>query len=482
MSGGMETRLKTPVAIEPSANPYAGRRIHLIGVGGSGMRALAHMLLDRGAVVSGSDSCAGGAADRLAARGAKIRVGQRAENLPDECDIVVYSAAIHEQNPELVAARQRRGEVLKYSQMLGRLMSERTGIAVAGTHGKSTTTAMVAYVLSATGADPSFIVGATVEQLGGPSGVGAGKHFVAEACEFDRSFLNLRPTYAAILNIEEDHLDCYPDLPAIVEAFRAFAGLVPPSGVLVANGESREAAEATRSAPCEVQTFGLKDGCTWRGVNLTAERGCFRMDVLLAGQKFCKLQAPLPGLHNAYNSLAALALLHHAGADRQQAADALAKFAGTQRRSTLKAQLGGVTVVDDYAHHPTEIQATLTALRDYYQPRRLVCVFQPHQHSRTRFLLRDFARCFGGANEIIVPDIYFVRDSEREKDYICAEDLVAQIRLNGGGAIYLKTFNEIVAHLRKALEPGDLVVTMGAGNIWEVADEIVRWLGSDRKD
>jgi UDP-N-acetylmuramate--alanine ligase len=476
----METGKKTIVLSPRATSKFTGKRIHLIGVGGCGMRALAQMLIDRGAAVSGSDMAGSAVLDRLAQGGATIHVGQKPDNIPKECDLVVYSAAIHDQNPELLAARQRGPEVIKYSQMLGRLMDEKVGIAVSGTHGKSTTTAMVAFVLNAADRDPSYIVGATVEQLGGPSGVGEGKHFVAEACEYDRSFLNYHPTYAAILNIEEDHLDCYQDITAIVEAFRQFAANVKPEGVLVANGEDRNAASAVRQAPCEVQTFGLGEGCAWRGVNLTAQRGRYWMDIQFKGQKYSRLHVPLPGLHSVYNSLAATALLYHAGVPADQAAELLSKFAGTKRRMTLKVQLNGVTVVDDYAHHPTEIQATLRAVRDFYQPRRLICVFQPHQHSRTRFLLKDFARSFGAADEVIVPDIYFVRDSAREKDYICSEDLVAQIRLVGGSALYLKSFGEIVKHIQGILAPGDLVVTMGAGSIWEVADDIVRWLGSNR--
>jgi len=461
------------------AKHFVGRRVHLIGIGGSGMRALAAMLLDRGAIVTGSDQVGGGTVERLVEKGAKVAVGQRAENLPDNCRLVVYSAAIHDQNPELLAARRRGCEVLKYSQMLGRLMAERVGIAVAGTHGKSTTTAMVAYVLSVAGFDPSFIVGATVEQLGGPSGAGAGRHFVAEACEFDRSFLNLRPRMAAILNIEEDHLDCYENIEAIIEAFRAFACQVPPDGLLVVNGEDRNVQEATRAAACEVQTFGLEGDFTWRATNISTCRGRFTMDVLYEQEKFCRLAAPLPGRHNACNAMAAVALLHHAGMERRRIAELLGGFAGAHRRMTVKGRPRGLTVLDDYAHHPTEIQATLRAIRDAYEPRRVICVFQPHQHSRTRFLLSDLARSFGCADEVIVPDIYFVRDSELEKDYISSEDLVAQIRLNGGTAIYRKTFEQIVQHLLKMLRKGDLVVTMGAGNIWEVADEIVLRLGTD---
>jgi len=480
MSIGMETQPDATASPASAGRSFTGRRIHLIGIGGCGMRALAGVLLHSGAVVSGSDAAVGGALQRLGEQGAKVHLGQSPENIAGDCELVVHSAAIHPENPELLAARERGLEVLKYSEMLGRLMAREVGIAVAGTHGKSTTSAMVAYVLTAAGAEPSFIVGATVEQLGGPCGVGRGKHFVAEACEYDRSFLNLQPHYGAILNIDEDHLDCYRDLEAIVEAFRAFAGRITPGGVLVANGDDREALAATEGAGCEVETFGLAAGRTWRGVDLATDRGLVTMDVTLCDQDFCRLAVPLPGLHNAYNALAATALLYHAGMGPKKIAELLGQFAGTRRRMTVKAQRNGLTVLDDYAHHPREIQVTLKAIRDYYQPARLVCVFQPHQHSRTRFLLKDFASSFGQADEVIVPDIYFVRDSDREKDYISSEDLVSQIRLRGGAATYLESFDEITRHLQATLAPGDLVVTMGAGNIWKVADEIVRWIGTDR--
>ena len=484
MAGGMET--PKPAQADVSSRPpaYAGRRVHLIGVGGSGMRALARMLLERRAIVSGSDRAPGGPLERLREQGAAVHVGQCAENLPEACDLVVHSAAIHEQNPELLGARGRGVEVIKYSQMLGRLMAEAVGIAVAGTHGKSTTTAMVAYVLHEAGLDPSFVIGATVPQLGGPSGVGAGAHFVAEACEYDRSFLSLSPRLAAILNVEEDHLDCYRDIGAIVEAFRSFASRVPGEGVLVANGDdryTRKVLEARRAFACQVETFGLSDGCTWRAEDPEMDdAGRHHARVVLAGEAFCRLHVPLPGAHNLSNALAAVALLHHAGVRPERIAELLSGFAGAQRRMTQKGHFGQITVLDDYAHHPTEISATLGAIRDHYHPRRLLCVFQPHQHSRTRFLLKDFARSFVLASEVLVPDIYFVRDSEREKEYISSEDLVAQIRLNGGTATYVPTFEAIVERLKQRVRPGDLVVTMGAGDIWEVADELVRWLDEDR--
>ena len=480
--------MRKPMAIRPDASTsktssetaFTGKVVHLIGIGGSGMRALAHMLMGRGAIVSGSDSQPSAALGALAAAGATVSVGQQGENLPDKTDLIVYSVAIHDANPELLAARERRCEVIKYSQMLGRLMADRCGIAIAGTHGKSTTSALVAHALSSAGKSPSFIIGATSPQLGGPSGVGEGPHFVAEACEFDRSFLNLSPTFAAVLNIEEDHLDFFADIEAIVEAFRAFAAKIPPHGVLVANGEDRCVVASVRDAACEVQKFGLTDACQWSASNLTTDRGRFRFDVNFGGRKYCRLVLGLPGLHQVYNALAATALLHQAGLSADEIATSVGSFEGVGRRMTLKAQLAGVTVVDDFAHHPTEIQVTLRAAREYFSPTRIWCVFQPHQHSRTRFLLKDFAGCFGCAVKVIVPDIYFVRDSEREKEHISSEDLVAQIRLNAGDAQYLGDFDAIVDHLKENLAPGDLVITMGAGNIWEVADEIVHWLGTDR--
>ncbi len=476
----METREKIQTIRARDGDPFARMSVHLIGIGGSGMRALAQVLSRRGASVTGSDMKSSAPIDQLIAGGIDIRIGQQACNIPADCDIVVHSAAINDQNPELLAARERGLTVLKYSQMLGQIMEGQIGIAVAGTHGKSTTSAMIAYALSSAGADPSYIVGATVEQLGGPSGVGSGEHFVAEACEFDRSFLNLRPHCAAILNVEEDHLDCYADLGAIVEAFRSFASRVALDGVLVVNGEDAEATQAARGASCEVHTFGFAEHCTWRGADERIEHGCFQMNILRKGEWFCELSMSLPGRHNAYNALAAVALLSHAGMESEAIAAAVGGFTGVNRRMTLKGQIGGVTVVDDFAHHPTEIIATLKALYQRYEPKRLLCVFQPHQHSRTRFLLKDFARSFAHANEVIVPDIYFVRDSDEEKDCISSRDLVSQIRLNGGTACYLETFDKIGAHLKASLGAGDLVVTMGAGNIWEVADEIVRWLGKNR--
>lgn len=456
---------------------YAGKKIHLIGISGCGMRGLAGVLLRCGARVSGSDRVGGPEMRELASMGATVEMGQAPSNIPAGCDTVVYSAAIRPENPELVEARRRGLSCLKYSEMLGQVMALRTGVCIAGTHGKSTTTAMTAFIMRQARLDPTFVVGATVTQLGGSSGVGDGTHFVVEACEFDQSFLNYRPDLGAILNIEEDHLDCYPNLAAIIEAFRAFAARVPRDGVLIANGADRSVAAAVAGVRCHVESFGFDPDAHWAALNLVAERGCHKFDIVRAGEPFVSVTLPhLPGRHHVGNALVAAALAAHGGVPAETIAAALAEFRGAQRRLTHVGTIRGIDVYDDYGHHPTEVQVTLRALRDHLPGRRLWVVFQPHQHSRTRFLLNDFARSFGAADKLLVPDIYFVRDSQAERDRVCSSDLVERVRLNGGDARYFSDFESIIEHVLTNAAAGDVVLTMGAGDIWKLADELVRRL------
>lgn len=458
----------------------AGMRVHMIGVGGCGMCGAAAVLTRRGATVSGSDRGFSSALDRLAGQGVTVRVGQSAANLPAECDLVVHSAAIKEDNPELQAARSRGLRVVKYSQLLGLLMGEHLGIAIAGTHGKSTTTAMTAFILREAGLDPSFVIGAEVDQLGGGSGVGDGEPFVVEACEFDRSFHNLRPRISTILNLEEDHLDCYADLDAIVESFQRFARLVPRDGLLVVNGEDRNSLRAVADSDLPVETFGFEPKVDWRAEILDVERGCFRFRASRKGRVLTEMALAIPGRHHVANALAALAVCYQCGVAPATVAGALAQFTGVGRRLTEHGQVAGVTVVDDYGHHPTEIQVTLRAAREFYAPRRMFVVFQPHQHSRTRFLLKDFARSFGSADVVVVPEIYFVRDSESERELIDSRVLVNAIHLNGGEARYEPDFDKIVSMLCAEAAEGDLVVTMGAGNVNQIADRLLECLRRKR--
>jgi UDP-N-acetylmuramate--alanine ligase len=392
----------------------------------------------------------------------------------------VASAAIPEQHPELIEARRRGIPVVKYAQLLGALMAQQHGIAVSGTHGKSTTTAWLAFVLRKAGLDPSFVVGAETEQLGGGSGVGSGQHFLAEACEYDRSFLHLRPQAAAILNIEEDHLDCYENLAAIVEAFRQFAGLVPPQGLLVINGQDSSCQAIAADLSIDVETFGYDARDTWRAADPSLRDGYYEFTTLQRGKTLGRTRLGIPGEHNVANALAVVALASHVGVGWDAISEGLREFRGARRRLQLQGEVGGTTVVDDYAHHPTEIRATLRAARERFEPRRVWCIFQPHQHSRTRFLLHDFALSFELADFVVVPRIYFVRDSERERQAVRAADLVEQIQAAGGHAVHIPEFEEILDTVLSELEPGDLVITMGAGDIWKVADELVRRLRGDR--
>jgi UDP-N-acetylmuramate--alanine ligase len=444
------------------------------------MAGLAAVLLRRGARVSGTDRLASAALARLAEQGAHVSTQETAEAVPPDAEVLVASAAIPEQHPELLAARQRRIPIVKYAHLLGTLMARHLGIAVSGTHGKSTTTAWLTFVLRQAGLDPSFVIGAEAEQLGGGSGVGDGPHFVAEACEYDRSFLNLRPRLAAILNIEEDHLDCYQNIGAITEAFTQFAELVPRDGLIVLNGQDPNCRRIAERCPAGVETFGLDAENTWRAVDAELRDGCYEFTVVHSGTPLGRVPVRIAGEHNVRNALGVVALATRAGVPWGTISRALQEFRGIRRRLEARSAIHGVTVVDDYAHHPTEIRVTLRAARERFEPQRVWCVFQPHQHSRTRFLLADFARSFELADHVIVPSIYFVRDSERERHAIRAADLVEQIRAKGGNAVHIPDFDAIVDTLVANLRPGDLAITMGAGDIWKVADELVQRLRAQR--
>ncbi len=454
----------------------------MVGIGGCGMSALAALLLRRGVQVSGSDMRPSAEVARLVEGGARVTTQQRAEAVPPETDLIVASAAIPPDHPELLEARRRGIPVLKYAQLLGALVAQYDGIAISGTHGKSTTTAWLTFMLRRAGLDPSFVVGATVAQLGGGSGVGNGPHFIVEACEYDRSFLNLRPRRAAILNIEEDHLDCYNDLAAIRAAFAAFAGNVAADGLIVLNRQDPQCATLMGQIAAHVQTFGAADGVTWQATEITLEDGHYSFNVVHEGTVLGRVRLGLAGRHNVDNALAVIALARDCGVSWAVIETGLAAFRGAHRRLELRGEVNGVRVLDDYAHHPTEVRATLRAARERFNPRQLWCVFQPHQHSRTRFLLKDFAQSFVHADRVIVPDIYFVRDSQRERELVCAEDLVREIRGGGGAATFVPQFATIVDLLARETQPGDVVLTMGAGNIWKVADELVQRLGGHLPD
>ncbi len=466
----------------------AGARYHFIGAGGVGMSGLARFLLEKKALVTGSDQTAGAVTARLNRLGADIHVGHSAENLSPATDTVVISAAIRESNPELQLARQRGCHVYKYAQFLGELMNSFEGVAVSGTHGKSTTTGWLVYCLRQAGLDVNFVVGADSPQLGGSSGSGDSEWFVAEACEYDRSFQNLKPRVACILNIERDHLDCYKDEDDIVESFYQFACGTRPDGLIVADGTDPNVAKVLRrmadsgngDSHRPLVTFGLDLGCDFYAQSIQETAGYYHFDVFQQGQKLGSTRISLPGLHNVHNALAVIAIAVSIGVEPQRVLEVLDGFQGMDRRLMLKGQFGGITVIDDYAHHPTKIKASLRAVRERYRPQRLWCVFQAHQYSRTQSLLEEFAASFADADKVLIPEIFFARDTEASRSAVNAKILTDKIRGRGTDAEYIAGFDAVCDCLEQNVRAGDVVITMGAGDVWKVADEYIQRLRRDR--
>lgn len=454
---------------------FRGRRVHMIGIGGCGMIGIAHLLLDLGAEVSGSDMQMFDGFGELVAAGARVHLQHDQAQVDPDCDLIVHSAAVPGQNAELVAASRLGIPTMTYAKTLGAVMAHRTGIALAGTHGKTTTTAMCAHLMRESGLDPSFVVGGQCPQLGGSSGSGRGRHFVVESCEFGRSFLHLNPEMAAVLNVESDHLDYYQSLDEIVEAFGCFASRVKPGGLLAVNAEDTRAmaAVALAGSQARVETFATGCDADWRAVNLACTHGCYGFDVLYRGEHLLSTRLALPGLYSVLNALAAIAMGYHAGADAGTMASALPKFEGVFRRMTVRGCVQGVTIVDDYAHHPTEIRVTLEAARGLYGPKRTWVIFQPHQYSRTRALLDEFAGAFALADEVIVPEQYAAREAKDAYGVTGSQELASRIGSRGVSACFLPSFASVAAHVAERVSPGDLVMTMGAGDVWKVADALV---------
>ena len=463
-------------------SPAENKRYHFIGIGGVGTSALAAVLMKEKAIISGSDMQSSALTQRLSESGAKVVTGHHsAAHLPEKLDGVIISAAVKDDNPELQAARQRKIMVYKYAQMLGLVLDRYKGIAIAGTHGKSTTTGWLVFVLKKLGIEPNFVVGADIMQFGSSSGIGSSDIFVAEACEYDRSFLNFHPKIGAILNIEPDHLDYYSGIDEIVQAFADFAGNIATDGVLVAGVQDANVAKilAQTSGKKEILTFGIAGGQAISARNIKYSPSFTQFDCCWHDKTLGTAKIKLAGEHNVRNALAVLACTQALGLEAKQVIDCLGGFEGMDRRIMKKAQINGVIIFDDYAHHPTEIKAGLRAVRQKYGNKKIFCVFQPHQYSRTRFLLKDFAESFKLADMTIVPDIYFVRDTAESKNEVNSQMLVNEIKQKGSYAVFIDSFEKICVFLENNVKSGDILITMGAGPIWKVADEYIQWLGKN---
>ncbi len=450
-----------------------GDYVHFVGIGGIGLSAIARILSQRGYVVSGSDLHLSPITQHLVELGVTVHQGHKGENIGN-ANVVVVSSAIPGRNPEILAARKRKIPVVKRGQMLAWLMRDHYGIAVAGTHGKTTTSAMIALALERAGLDPTIIVGGIIRELHSNAKDGKGRYLVVEADEYDRTFLQLTPQVALVTSIEMDHPDCFTDLDDMSEAFRAFLTQVPTDGLVMACGDDGRVRKVVETlGEIEVSTYGLGRDVDWKAINLQAN-GLVgnHFQVIHNGEDKGHFELTLPGVHNVSNALAAIAVADYLGLDPAGVRDTLRRFQGVKRRFEVKGEVDKVTVVDDYAHHPSEIRATLAAARQRYADRRIWAIFQPHTYSRTKALLAEFAHAFDDADGVIITDIYAAR--EKDDLGISAQDLVKM--MTHPQTFYIADLSEAGSWAIKKVRPGDVLITMGAGDVWQVGEDVLALL------
>ncbi|MDO4173252.1 MAG: UDP-N-acetylmuramate--L-alanine ligase [Eubacteriales bacterium] len=435
------------------------KTIHLVGIGGVSMSALAELLLHLGAVVTGSDRTQSAVTDKLSALGASITYAHLPENV-EGADLVIRTAAVHDDNPEIMRAHARGIPVVERAQAWGSIMlGYRNAVCVAGTHGKTTTTSMLTLIGMHCGIDPTVMVGSHLPAIDGTLRIGAHDCFIAESCEYTNSFLSFHPTVAVVLNVEEDHLDFFKGIDDIIHSFHRFCSLVPETGAIVVNHDSANAMRAVEGIDRTCITFGSTPEADVYPQNIVDDHGYYRFDVMHKGDLFAHIDLSVPGYHNMLNALASCAVCLFLGLDASSAAEGLHAFTGSSRRFQLTGRMSnGAMVVDDYAHHPTEMMATLKTAREMNYD-RIICVFQPHTYSRTKALLPQFIEALKLCDKAILADIY----AAREQNTFGISSTAIADALDGGE--YYDSFEKIEARLREIAQPGDLILTMGAGNV-----------------
>lgn len=445
--------------------------IHFIGIGGISMSGLAEILLKRGFTISGSDDVKSPLTSHLESLGANVFYGLRASNIKEGCDLVVYTAAIHPDNPEFIAAKEAGIPMLTRSELLGQIMQNyKTAVNVSGTHGKTTTTSMIAHILLAADTDPTISVGGVLPCIHGNIRTGASQTFLTEACEYTNSFLDFFPTIGVILNIEEDHMDFFKDLEDIRNSFHLFARKIPKDGLLIINGNIDRLPAFLDGLECRVATYGT-DKADYRTENISYDAYAMpSFDVYEKDALLGRLSLKVPGAHNISNSLAAVAAARELEIPFSQIQEGLAAFQGTNRRFEIKGVIGGVTILDDYAHHPTEIRTTLETVKNY--PHKTTwCVFQPHTYTRTKAFLTEFAEALSLADKVVLAEIYAARESNPEG--ISSRLIQAKLQEMGCEAYYFPTFDEIENFLLEKCIDGDLLITMGAGDVVKIGENLL---------
>ncbi|MEM7434590.1 MAG: UDP-N-acetylmuramate--L-alanine ligase [Myxococcota bacterium] len=449
------------------------RSIHFVGVGGVGMSGIAEVLLDTGFAVTGSDLRQNDHTRRLADKGATLYVGHTADQVA-EADVVVFSSAVPADNPELVAARRRGVPVIPRAEMLGELMRLKDGIAIAGSHGKTTTTSLVATVLRAAGLDPTVVIGGKLNALGSGAAMGAGDLLVAEADESDGSFLHLVPAIAVVTNIDPEHLDHYGSLERVKDAFVGFANRVPFYGVVVACLDHPNVQDVIPQIDKRMVTYGFSAQADYRARNPVFSGLSVGFDVEFRGRGLGQFEVRMPGHHNVLNALATIAVADELRVDHDQVRSALRTFSGVQRRFSVVAEVGGVTIIDDYGHHPAEVEVTLEAAQRAFG-QRLVVAFQPHRYSRTRDLFDELTRAFNRADVLFLTDVYPAGEDPIEG--ADARRLADAIVAHGHRDVTLvEDRKDLAAAIQHRLQPGDIVITLGAGDITKTGPELLQAL------
>ena len=447
--------------------------VHFIGIGGISMSGLAEILCEENFTVSGSDAKESDLTRHLSELGIQVFYGQSSENITDGIDLVVYTAAIALDNPEFVRAKKKGIPMLSRAELLGQIMDNyQNSIAVSGTHGKTTTTSMISQILLAAKCDPTITVGGILKAIHGNLRVGQSEYFISEACEYTNSFLHFYPKYSIILNVEAEHLDFFKDLADVRHSFRSFASNTRADGVIIINGEIENYRELTEGLPASVITYGTTERFDYYPSNVHFnEKACASYTVMHKGEAIMEVCLNVPGMHNVSNSLAAIALSLELGLSKESIQTGLTAFGGADRRFQYKGEKNGVTIIDDYAHHPTEIRATLTSAANHPH-KRLILVFQPHTYSRTKAFLDDFAEVLSLADTVVLADIYAAR--EKNTYGIHSTDLLKKLKDRGTDCYYFPTFEEIETFLEKKCMNGDLLITMGAGDVVNIGENLLR--------
>lgn len=449
------------------------RSIHFVGVGGVGMSGIAEVLLDSGFEITGSDLRENEYTRRLSQKGGRIYIGHTAEQASD-ADVVVFSSAVPPSNPELIEARRRGVPVIPRAEMLGELMRLKDGIAIAGSHGKTTTTSLVATVLRGAGLDPTVVIGGRLNALGSGAAMGAGDLLVAEADESDGSFLHLIPTIAVVTNIDPEHLDHYGSLQGVKDAFVGFANRVPFYGVVVACLDSPNVQDVLPQLDKRIVTYGFSAQADYRAKDVTLSGLSVGFEVDHRGQSLGYFEVRMPGMHNVLNALATIAVADELRVDRDQVRSALRTFEGVQRRFSVIGEVAGVTVVDDYGHHPAEVEATLDAAQHAFG-RRMVVAFQPHRYTRTHDLFDELTRAFNKADVLILTEVYAA--GERPIEGATGERLAESVRAHGHRDVtFIADRADLAAALAGRVQPGDVVLTLGAGDITRTGPELLEVL------